>query len=143
MAKGGKAVAFWRLHYHVVWGTKNRLPLVRPDDTAEVIGVIKAAFPDKGVVVHAVGVMPDHVHVAASVPPASALSEVIGRWKGATSHLLNQRRTRDDEARFAWQGDYGVLSFGDKALPDVVAYVENQTERHRDRDLWGGLERAE
>lgn len=135
-------MAYWRLHYHVVWGTKGRLPLVRADDVAGVVGVIKAAFPDKGAIVHAVGVMPDHVHVAASVPPALAVAEVVGRWKGATSHLINTRRSNDND-RFAWQGDYGVLSFSDKALPDVVAYVENQEGRHRDRDLWAGLERVE
>ena len=136
-------MAYWRLHYHVVWGTKGRLPSVRLEDVAEVIAVIKAAFPDKGVIVHAVGVMPDHVHVAASVPPALALAEVIGRWKGATSHLLNQRRSSVEADRFAWQADYGVLSFGDKALTDVIAYVQNQTERHRDRTLWNGPERAD
>ena len=136
-------MAYWRLHYHVVWGTKGRLPSVRLEDVAEVIAVIKAAFPDKGVIVHAVGVMPDHVHVAASVPPALALAEVIGRWKGATSHLLNQRRSSVEADRFAWQADYGVLSFDDKALTDVIAYVQNQTERHQDRTLWNGLERAD
>jgi hypothetical protein len=84
--------------------------------------------------------MPDQVYVAASVLPALALVEVIGRWKGATSHLRNQRRTGCEDGRFAWQGDYGVLSFGEKVLPDVIASVANQAERHRDRELCSCLE---
>jgi len=113
---------------------------VRSDEADEIAAVIKAAFPRQGVIVHTVEVMPDHVYVAASVLPALALVEVIGRWKGATSHLRNQRRTGCEDGRFAWQGDYGVLSFGEKVLPDGIASVANQAERHRDRELCSCLE---
>ena len=32
---------------------------------------------------------------------------------------------------FSWQRGYGVFSFGEKAMPQTIAYVRNQKEHHR------------
>jgi putative transposase len=131
---------FWRLHYHIVWTTKGREPFLSLTEFDLVIASIKTSWEDRGVIVHAVGPMPDHVHVAASIPPALAVAEVVARWKGGASHLINKHRG-EDARRFAWQGEYGALTVGDKALADVIAYVENQPTRHRDKLLFPALER--
>jgi putative transposase len=105
--------------------------------------VVKAAWVEQGVIVHAVGTMPDHVHVAASIPPAFAVSEVVRRWKGGSSHLINETRSGSRKAGFGWQSEYGVVSFGDKALSDVIAYVDNQPQHHFDRAVWSAFERTD
>jgi len=87
--------------------------------------------------VYAIGFMPDHVHVAVSIPPSLAIADVVGRLKGASSHAVNQ------EHPFAWQAEYGVLSSGEKSLPDVVAYAENQKARHAESRLWNLAELAD
>lgn len=35
-----------------------------------------------------------------------------------------------------WQAEYGVLSFGDKAVSDVVTSIENQESRHAAGHRW-------
>jgi hypothetical protein len=55
---------------------------------------------------------------------------------------VNAARRSDDLANFAWQSEYGVLSFSEKALTNVVAYVCHQPERHAEHRTWPGLERA-
>ena len=82
--------------------------------------------------------MPDHVHVAVSIPPRHAVSEVMKRLKGASSHAV-----RAEHRSFTWQTEYGALSFGDKALPKVTAYVEEQAERHAARTTIAQLERID
>lgn len=109
----------------------------------EIIGASFAAtFADVEVIPHAVGFMPDHVHIAASIPPKIAVADVVRRLKGASTRAVNLDPRRKEAPRFGWQDDYGVLSFGEKALPDVVAYVANQPERHRARTHISGLERT-
>lgn len=93
-------------------------------------------------VVHAVTAMPDHVHLVVSIPPSTAVSVLISRVKGASSHVLRHPPDGPGKESFAWQAEYGVLSFGEKALPDVVAYVENQRERHAAQRLWDNLEQV-
>jgi REP element-mobilizing transposase RayT len=46
---------------------------------------LKLTFVDLDVIPHAVGCMPDHIHVAVSIPPKVALSDLVRRMKGASS----------------------------------------------------------
>ena len=136
-------MSYWVCSYHVVWATRGREPILAPEEGTAVEAIVRAAFADERVVVHAVGWMPDHVHVAASIPPALAVADVVRRWKGSSSHRINDRRRADGRGEtFGWQAEYGVHTFGNAALPQVVAYVENQHERRQPDDLWPDLERA-
>lgn len=132
---------YWSCYFHVVWATRLREPALRPEEFGVVERVVAAALVDERVVVHAVGCMPDHVHVVASVPPSQSVSMVVKRWKGSSSHAINHER-RFREPRFAWQAEYGVHTFGRNALSAVVNYVNNQANHHRADDLWSGLERT-
>jgi putative transposase len=134
-------VSYWACFYHLVWATRGREPILRPAEFGLVEAVVRSALAEERVVIHAVGCLPDHVHVAASVPPSLAIAGVVKRWKGSSSHLINTRRG-DAGERFGWQAEYGVHTFGREALPRVVAYVTNQAEHHRLVDLWPGLERS-
>ena len=136
-------MAYWRLHYHVVWATHRRTPWL----TGEAVRIVEAAIRTKmrqlGGITHAVGVMPDHVHVAASVPPGIALSDVVGQVKGLSSFLLGERCPDLTETGFQWQGSFGITSVSEASLPQVVAYVTNQQTRHRAQDLYAALERTD
>ena len=131
---------YWRLFYHVVWATRRREPLLDERAADRVERSIRAACKDQGVLVHAVGIMPDHVHVVASIPPAVSIGSVVGRWKGGSSHLPNHAERNGNDQAFAWQAEYGVLSFGEKSLANVIASVQDQPARHAARRLWPDLE---
>ncbi|MGI8475452.1 MAG: IS200/IS605 family transposase [Thermomicrobiales bacterium] len=134
---------YWRLHYHLVWATRDREPLLGPEEEALVRRSIHLTAADLDLVPHAVGVMPDHVHVALSIPPKVAVAEAVKRLKGASAHGVNQSPSRADPSTFGWQGEYGALTFGDAALPSVVAYIQNQANHHAENRLWPKLERAQ
>ncbi len=130
----------WRLFYHVVWATRGRRPAIDGEGPRTVERSIRATCHAYRAIVHAVGVMPDHVHLAVSIPPSVAVSTLVGRIKGPSSHLLNHQSGPDAPEPFAWQAEYGVLSFGERNLPDVVAYIENQETRHAANHLSDALE---
>ncbi len=132
----------WRLFYHIVWATKGREPLIDEANEAVIRVSIQTTSWSEKVILHAIGTMPDHVHVASSVPPSIALATLIGRLKGASAHAANTPKTARS-VPFAWQSEYGVFSFTEKNLPDVVDYVTNQRQRHAARDLWPTFEDLE
>ncbi|MGH2560043.1 MAG: IS200/IS605 family transposase [Thermomicrobiales bacterium] len=134
-------MAYWRLFYHLVWSTSERRQLLHGEVKGLVEGSVRTICREQKVLIHGLGIQPEHVHLVASIPPSVAISAFVGRAKGSTSHLVNQVAPLKDD-RFAWQDEYGVFSFGEKFLPDVVAYVENQEERHRTQRLWEALERT-
>lgn len=91
---------YWRLFYHVVWGTKNRLALIDPAWEKELHGYIRGKATALECIPHAIGGMPDHMHVVISIPPKLALATVIGQLKGASSHHVNQKYTGGSKPAF-------------------------------------------
>jgi len=132
---------YWQLYYHLVWATRNREPLI----TADLEPKLYAYLRGKGValdgIVHAVGGVADHVHVAISIPPRIALAEFIGQLKGSSSHWVNH--VAGYPGRFGWQEGYGVFSFSKRGLASVVRYVLEQRQRHEKGKLLLALERIE
>jgi REP element-mobilizing transposase RayT len=129
----------WRIFLHIVWATKNRESLIDEQAKRIITRSIRTTLDSFHAVPHALGMVEDHIHVAVSIPSSIAPSDVIARMKGAFAHAVNDALPSHF---FKWQADYGIYSFGEKALPDVVAYVNDQRERHANGKLWPSLERA-
>ncbi len=125
---------YWKLYYHFVWGTKNRLPLIDSVLEPELYRAIVAKA-------QAMGGVEDHVHLGVSIPPKLAPAKFIGDVKGNSSHYVNRVIKPDFE--FYWQDEYGVLSFGERNLPSVVRYIHNQKQHHADGTLIPAMERID
>jgi putative transposase len=134
-------VPLWRLYYHVVWATKGREPLIGAEEETIIRRSLKLTFDDMDVIPHAVGIMPEHVHVVVSAPPKYAPAELVRRMKGASSRAIYERVDLRAQVTFAWQGEYSVYSLTERVLPTVIAYVNNQPAHHAAKTLWPGLER--
>ena len=131
---------YWRLFYHFVWGTKNRKPLIAPEWEDSLHNVIAAKATELGAFVHAVDGIEDHAHLVVSVPPKIALSTFIGQVKGNSSHFVNHELNVD--VHFAWQAEYGVVSFGGKMLDMVAGYAKNQRKHHTEGTTIAMLEQV-
>jgi REP element-mobilizing transposase RayT len=134
-------MSYWRLFYHIVFATKNREPLITRDFYERLYGVIVAKAEALGARLHAIGGMEDHLHLVVSVPPSVSLSSFVGQIKGTSSHFVNHALTLP--YRFGWQKGYGVVSFGEKRLETVRAYVQNQQRHHAEASSISFLERAQ
>jgi REP element-mobilizing transposase RayT len=130
---------YWSLNYHIVWSVKYRLPLILPSFEKRLYSVVASKAIELGAVVHAVGGIEDHLHLAVSVPPKIALSRFIGEIKGNSSHFVNHMIKPDLE--FYWQEECGVVTFGEKDLSYVVRYVHNQRNHHCNGTVIDKLER--
>lgn len=129
-------MSFWRLYYHVVWGTKDRLPTLDDELAAVAERSIRATARDMGLIFHGIGVMPEHVHLVIGVPPRHSIAGVLKQVKGSSSHLLGSVANSGAESSwFGWQREYGVLSFGERSFDQVLRYVENQRQHHQAGDL--------
>src|SRR3954447_4760558 len=135
---------FWRLFYHLVWGTKNREPLIDDEREATIRRSLRTTCDKHHAIVHAIGVMPDHVHLAVSTPPIIAIADCMRVLKGSSSHLLNHAGLSPMSSQsFEWQAEYGVVSFGEASLERIVAYVENQRQHHTDHTFISLFEHME
>jgi putative transposase len=129
---------YYKLYYHIVWGTKNRQGIILPEFESDLYRVMAAKVIEMDGLVHAIGGVQDHIHLAVTIPPKYALSRVIGEIKGNSSHAVNH--VIKPGFNFLWQEEYGVLSFSEKNLPPIVQYIQNQKRHHAENTTQPNME---
>jgi putative transposase len=131
---------YTEIYYHLVWATKRREEMVTLEIEAALYLCLKAICQEKGVTIHSLNAMPDHLHLACSLPANVALSDLVQRLKGSSAHLINH--LPGGRLALAWQPGYGALTFAGRDLPRVTAYIQNQQKHHRDGKLSEKMERV-
>jgi putative transposase len=118
------------INLHIVWHTKNSLPLLTPQIEPIAYRFLKRRIIETpGAFVHEISGIETHVHLALSVAPTLLISDFIGQLKGGASHDVNQAIGQGRKS-LEWQTGYGVVSFGTRDLPWVLEYIRNQREHH-------------
>ena len=134
-------MSFWRHFYHIVWATKNRMPMLTPDIRPGLYDHIVDKASKMGIIVHAIGGVDDHIHLVVSIPPTQTVAAVVGALKGESSFYINNVLKSPDQ--LLWQRGYGSLTIGEKRLSTAIAYVNNQVRHHADTTTNSWLERDE
>ncbi len=129
---------YWKLYYHLVWGTFERHPLMTPEREVIIRTSLYRTANELDLVLHAIGNVADHIHLVVSVPPVVSIAASVKRLKGASSRAVSLCATA--EPPFRWQEGYGVLSIGERSLPTVIAYVRHQPQHHSSRTTLAGFE---
>jgi putative transposase len=121
------AGAVFSLKYHIVWCPKYRRPVL----TAEVESRLRQLLAEKaaelGMTIHALEVMPDHVHLFVEADPTLSVAEIVNRFKGYTSRVLRQEfamlRSR---LPTLWSRSYYCGTVGAVSEATVKRYIANQ-----------------
>jgi putative transposase len=134
-------MAYWQCYYHIIWATKYRQPLIEASQENLIYATIAAKSRDLNCPVLAINGMPDHIHVAVSIPPGMAIAAWVGQVKGSSSHIYNAMFA--PETKFVWQEGYGVLSFGQSRIEYVRNYIARQKQHHTAGTIVKSLERSD
>lgn len=126
------AGAVFSLKYHVVWCPKYRKPVLIGLVEKRLIELIREAATLRGMKVHALEVMPDHVHLFLETDPRWAPAEFVGKIKANTSRVLREEfqhlRTR---LPTLWSRSYFCATVGAVSETTVRRYIEAQKGRGR------------
>ena len=121
------ARTYTKLVYHIVFSTKERMPLITGEIRDRLYpylgGVIRG---EKGSLVE-IGGVADHVHILARFGATVAVSEMVKRIKGNSSHWLSQ----EVGTWFAWQTGYGAFTVSESQVAAVRKYIQRQEEHHQ------------
>jgi putative transposase len=103
--EGEVRTSFTQMYVHCVWATWNREPLITPAVQGMIYGAIVHQCEVLKCTVIAIGGIEDHVHLLVGFPPTLAVSELVKKVKGTSSHLVNSK----NDGFFKWQGAYGAF----------------------------------
>jgi REP element-mobilizing transposase RayT len=125
---GSMASTFSNLLYHLVFATKNRLPLIQENLRDDLYGYMGGILRGEGGVLLEIGGMPDHVHLLVKLRTDVAVSTVVQKVKAKSSKRTNEREASPE--RFEWQEGYGIFSVSESLASRVRRYIRGQQEHH-------------
>lgn len=134
-------MTYWRLHYHLIWATYNREPVLTLEREKMFYGVLYRKGEELGLKIHAAGNIEEHAHLVASIHPKLAVADCVRHLKGASAFAINHMV--GSEGQFKWQAGYGALTVGERSLEIVMEYAARQKEHHRENRLVEVYERTD
>ena len=131
------------LHYHIVFGTKNREPFLAPKWRSRLHEYLGGTIAGLGGFSQQVGGVEDHVHVLVGLKATHSLSDVLRELKKMSSLWVHEQI---GVPTFAWQTGYAAFTVSANAREAVQRYIANQERHHRTKtfreELIEMLERA-
>ena len=120
------------LHYHLVFSTKNRQPLIADSWRERLHAYLGGAVRAIGGVPEAVGGTADHVHLLMRLRATHRLADVLREIKHASSQWVHENVGAND---FAWQEGYGAFTVSASKIEAVKRYIAQQEEHHRKKSF--------
>jgi REP element-mobilizing transposase RayT len=116
------------LHYHLVFGTKNREPWIASSWQSRLHEYLGGTISGLDGFSQGVGGVADHVHLLIGLKATHCLADVVRELKKASSNWVH------DEiglGSFAWQEGYAAFTVSPTACAAVQGYIAHQEEHHR------------
>jgi len=118
------------LHYHIVFATKSREPLIIPDWRGRLHEYLGGTVRGLEGIPQGIGGVVDHVHLLVALKPTHCLSDFVRELKKASSVWICETIR---QPRFHWQEGYAAFTVSSSARPSVQDYIARQEEHHRRR----------
>ena len=120
------------LHYHAVFSTKERYPLITTDWRNDLHAYIGGIVRNLGGVPVTIGGTEDHAHILIGLRATHRLDYVMRDLKSGSSewvHLTVGKRS------FSWQPGYFGATVSPSQVGAVTRYILNQEEHHRHKSF--------
>src|SRR3954468_6738966 len=121
------AQTFTRLLVHIVFSTKDRVPLITPDCETDLYAYLGGICRNLDSPLIAAGGTSDHLHLLVSQSKNIALAPLVMNIKKDSSKWLKTKGPR----AFKWQEGYGGFTIGESGVDALVRYIARQKVHHR------------
>jgi putative transposase len=116
------------LHYHLAFGTKNRLASTELSWRSRLHEYMGGTVRGLGGFPEVIGGIADHVHLLLALKSTHCLADVVRELKKASSAWVHE--TIGDRT-FKWQDGYAAFTVSATVRDAVRKYISNQEEHHR------------
>ena len=120
------------LHYHVVFGTKNREPTIEAAWRSRLHEYLGGTMRGLSGFTEGVGGVADHVHLLFGLKATHCLAGVMRELKKASSVWVHEEV---GASSFAWQEGYAAFTVSATAREAVKRYIAIQEEHHRTKSF--------
>nr|WP_259071728.1 IS200/IS605 family transposase [Mucilaginibacter sp. X4EP1] len=117
------------LWVHLIWSTKNRVPILTPQLKNEVYSVINNIANDHEIYLDCINGVEDHVHLLIRLRTDQSVADIVKTIKAKSWEYFKD----DAEKYITWQDGFASFSISPTHLPRVRSYIYNQENHHREK----------
>ncbi len=117
------------LHYHIVFSTKERLPLIKDEWRNRLHSYLGGIVKNLEGVPLAIGGINNHVHLLVGLKSSHRLDYFVRDLKADSSKWIHTELKQ----KFEWQKGYGAFTVSPLGVENVRQYVLNQEIHHRQK----------
>jgi len=123
------ASTYLSLHYHIVFGTKDRMPLIDASWRPRLHEYLGGTVNGLGGIPEAIGGVADHVHLLVGLKATHCLADFVRELKKAATAWVHHEIERGE--KFAWQNGYAAFTVSATSREGVREYITGQEVQHR------------
>jgi REP element-mobilizing transposase RayT len=120
--------SFARLHVHLVFATKQRVPMLDDTIRAALHGYMAGILRNLDSEPVLINSVEDHVHILFELGRTIALSKAVEEVKRSSSRWIKTQGTQF--ATFSWQTGYAAFAVSQRDVTGVRNYIAKQREHH-------------
>ena len=113
----------------MVWGTKNRSPVLSESIRKELFQHIKDNAMQKQLYIDCINGHVDHVHCLIGLNADMSIAKTVQLLKGEAAFWLNKSKLI--KPKFEWADEYFAVSVSESQINKVRGYIQNQEEHHK------------
>lgn len=111
----------------LVWCPKYRRPVLEGAIERRLRVLLKSKAKELEMTIHALEIMPDHVHLFIESDTRWSVSEITNRLKGFTSHELREEfPSLKSRLPSLWSRSYYAATVGNVSAETIQRYIESQ-----------------
>ncbi|MHC4447147.1 MAG: IS200/IS605 family transposase [Planctomycetota bacterium] len=119
-----------QMYLHIVYSTKLRKPYLKEEALREhmhayLVGICRQLESPALIV----GGVADHVHLLLRQSRIITVADLVRTLKRSSSKWIKTQTPQLSD--FHWQEGYGAFSVSPSHVPNLKAYIANQTQHHR------------
>jgi len=122
------AGSFTQLYIHLVFSPHLHCPIQSVRHQEQIFKFTAGLLNSMGHKSLAVNGMYDHIHIFFGLNPSRNISDVVKEVKRASTNFINQELLY---SKYSWQTGYGAFSYSRSNIDNVINYIMNQKEHHK------------
>jgi len=120
---------YTQILYQIVFSTKNREFTLIKEGREQLFRYIWGILKNKKCHLYRINGMEDHIHILTSLHPSIALSRLVKDLKVVSSKFIKENQVFPNFG--SWQSGYGAFTYSYDAKENLIAYIKNQEEHHK------------
>jgi REP element-mobilizing transposase RayT len=117
------------ISYHIVFSTKNRTPVLKPDRREDLFRYIWGIIKNRHGHLYRINGVEDHVHILSSLHPTVRLADFVKDIKTGSAQWIKENSVFNKFSH--WQEGYAAFTCSKRDIDDLIEYIKRQEEHHR------------